>query len=94
MTTLRPDISPGSRVCHWPTRERGVIVSALPAGYFDWLYIFQPDDAPTVRRQCTLESLATFDNIILLSAARQLREAHRFSPQHPTTLVQPEDQPA
>lgn len=75
MTTLRPDISPGSRVCHWPTRERGVIVAAMPAGFTDWLYIFQPDDAPTVRRQCTLESLATFDNVLLLAAFRPMQQA-------------------
>jgi hypothetical protein len=72
MTTIRPDISPGSRVCHWPTRERGVIVSALPAGYSDWLYIFQPDDAPTVRRYCGLDALASFDNVTLLAAFRPM----------------------
>jgi len=75
MTTLRPDISPGSRVCHWPTRERGTVVAAMPCGFDAWLYIFQPDDAPTVRRQCTLESLATFDNVFLLAAFRPMQQA-------------------
>jgi hypothetical protein len=70
MTTLRPDITPGSRVCHWPTRERGVIVRADNVGYFGWMYIFKPDDHPNVERICTLDDLATFDNVLLLAAFR------------------------
>lgn len=75
MTTLRPDITPGSRVCHWPTRERGVIVAAMPAGFTDWLYVFQPNDAPTVRRYCSIDALASWDNVLLLAAFRPMQQA-------------------
>lgn len=64
MTALRPDISPGSRVCHWPTRERGVIVRAVNAGYFGWRYVFQPDGHPNVGRLCTLDDLATIEGVL------------------------------
>lgn len=74
MTALRPDITPGSRVCHWPTRERGAIVAAMPAGFTDWLYVFQPDDAPTVRRYCSIDALASWDNVLLLAAFRPVMQ--------------------
>lgn len=70
MSIRTPELHKGTKVSHWPTRERGEIVGALPAGYSDWLYIFRPDDAPSVLRYCSLAHLATFDNVHQLAAFR------------------------
>lgn len=72
MTARTPDIRVGAKVAHWPTREKGTVVAAHPVGPTEWLYIFQPDDAPTVRRYCGLDALASFDNVTLLAAFRPM----------------------
>ena len=60
MTIRTPDYAVGSLVGHLVTQEVGHIRAALPAGFDQWLYSFEPVGRPSVRLLSHADNLVRF----------------------------------